>query len=145
MQIRDHDNDVIGTKHAAHISRTINSVFNVVAVEAKAKEAVPGAIAPPSRSRFVMVGGIPPMKMTHRGGRLPMEHRHFFQSRAQVPCETEIFEDIPDEKKYRAPMFLATSEQQATAKDFAQKNSQSTGDGVHWIFHFPTGTVDEAT
>merc|ERR1719401_712762 len=88
---------------------------------------------------------IPPGNKTYRGGKLPEEHRDFFKKKAEIACDSSsAFNKIPLEKKYRAPMFLATSESESTAQGFKSTHGMSgdKNEGVIWNFDFPKGQWD---
>jgi len=66
----------------------------------------------------------PPSAITHRGGALPLQHLPFFTAG----------------KKYRVPMFLATSFNEMTAYGFWYRKFDEGQTPVHWVIHLdPAG------
>lgn len=120
---REHDR--IGLKHAVRITRTVNNEFNVLAGAGLEK------ISGPTDDRLMSAAYAhvkPPELKTWRGSSLPREHRDFFKSRAEAAGE---------DKKYRAPMFLASSDKIEVARKFMNENPAERR--VLWILHFPAG------
>jgi len=122
--IRGREHDRIGLKHAVRVTRTMNNEFNVLA-RAKIGEISEGDHRSLGAAH---VHCKPPELKTWRGGALPREHRDFFRSRAEATGE---------DKKYRVPMFLASSHNRGIAKTFMDK--QPREQQVLWILHFPAG------
>jgi len=62
----------------------------------------------------------PPNAVSHRGGALPHKHHHFFTVG----------------KKYRVPMYLATSFSEDKAYEFWYRQFAAGQVPVHWVIHF---------
>jgi len=121
--IRGREQDLIGMKFAVKIARTMNDQFNVLASISR------------NVTKEAYIEAMPKDLVSFRGGELPQEHREFFRSKAEAEEE--------DDKKYRAPMFLATSEKESVANSFMRR--KPLAQQVLWKFYFPEGrdTVNE--